>query len=320
VEEKFLKIRSEFPRWIVADDDKLLDAARIYLDVKDRFKPGGLCLFAAEAFGCREDVAAAIAVEFYHASSLIHDDIIDNHEFRRNEPTALKKYGLTRALLAGDILISSAYGAIENKPKCISYLTQVMKDLAFGQINDSFIDRDVPTIEEYRRISWKKNSATRLALLLGTHETENPRFSWQIQEFGKALGIATQVSNDINDMIGTYRGGKSKRQIGEDVQNKKTNILLIIGLENGTTSIADIENKRPEDIAKTIIKERKNVYAAVQENFRQVARALQIAGSWNPAFRELAIQHWNRIPIGLRLANANESLTNTNSKAFGIGS
>src|SRR6056297_3359283 len=70
-----------------------------------------LLLMACEAFGQKPQKAmpAALGIEIFHNSTLIHDDVMDNADLRRNQPTVYKQWNLNTAILSGDLMIIKAY-------------------------------------------------------------------------------------------------------------------------------------------------------------------------------------------------------------------
>jgi len=81
---------------------------------------------------------AAAAIEYFHNFTLLHDDIMDNADLRRNKPTAFKQFGLNCSILSGDFMLINAYQYLEELPsetqiKCIKILNQAAARVCEGQ-------------------------------------------------------------------------------------------------------------------------------------------------------------------------------------------
>ncbi|MEY2905943.1 MAG: hypothetical protein RLZZ408_414 [Verrucomicrobiota bacterium] len=205
-----------------------------------------LALAAAEACGAKDPTCvlpAACAVEFIHTYSLIHDDLpcMDDDDLRRGRPTSHKVFGEGVAVLAGDALLTRAFGLIAGiqpaKRYPLSLLLGEMADAAgslqliAGQVADLEAEGKRLTIREVRFIHERKTAAMIvLPLRLGAMVANaTPAQLKALTEFGQALGLAFQIQDDILDVTATSEQlGKSA---GKDLKSSKATYPAVIGLE-----------------------------------------------------------------------------------------
>ncbi|MGE5605998.1 MAG: polyprenyl synthetase family protein [Bacteroidota bacterium] len=149
----------------------------------------------------------AVAVELIHMASLIHDDLIDGAELRRNRPTVQKQWGNHRAVLGGDYLFAKAFGVLADSGlvKPLGIMVRAIQDMCQGEIlqeGDQFNSK-VSLERYYDRITKKtavllEASCKAGALVSGATELE----AASIGLFGLNLGLAFQIIDDILDLCG----------------------------------------------------------------------------------------------------------------------
>ncbi|MGQ0737895.1 MAG: polyprenyl synthetase family protein [Bacteroidota bacterium] len=203
-----------------------------------------LCLMGNELFDeIREDAwHVGAAIELFHNFTLIHDDIMDKAPLRRGMETLHQKYGENTAILAGDVMLVTAYEEL-NKID-LSYLRPILtlfnktaKEVCEGQQMDmDFEKMKKVSLNAYLKMIELKTSVALAASLqtgsiLGGAGERNRNL---LYEFGKKLGIAFQVQDDYLDAFGDpERFGK---QTGGDILANKKTFLLIHALETATVS------------------------------------------------------------------------------------
>lgn len=154
-----------------------------------------------------------IAIEAIHAYSLLHDDLpcMDNDVLRRGEATVWKKYGEYNAVLVWDLLNSLCFEIISDikdpiKSKKISKLLSHavgFYGMIGGQVEDLFYEENIwdLDVEILRWLHWKKTGklieASILSWVILSWETSNIDVYW---DFGKKLGLAFQVKDDLLDV------------------------------------------------------------------------------------------------------------------------
>ncbi|WP_370568354.1 polyprenyl synthetase family protein [Methylacidimicrobium sp. AP8] len=203
-----------------------------------------LCLAACEAMGGdhRRALPLACAVECIHTYSLVHDDLpaMDNDDWRRGKPTLHKIYGEAMAILAGDALLARAF-EIASRYTGGRYGTGIVvaelaracgsRALVGGQVSDLEAEGKEISFRELRAIHLRKTGALiTAALRLGAMAGDASRESLRaVTEFGRFLGLAFQVIDDILDLTQTREAlGKSA---GKDLAAEKATFPRLLGLE-----------------------------------------------------------------------------------------
>lgn len=204
-----------------------------------------LCLAAAEA--CGGDPAAAMApacaVEALHTYSLVHDDLpcMDDDDLRRGRPTCHKVYGEGMAVLCGDALLTQAFAILAQTPAnqrfgVGDYVAELAGaggsvKLIGGQVMDLEGEGKPPTRRGLVRIHEAKTAALLTAALrLGAMSAAaTPAKIAALSAFGRALGLAFQVIDDILDV--TQTTAKLGKTAGKDKAAAKATYPALIGLE-----------------------------------------------------------------------------------------
>lgn len=198
-----------------------------------------MVIFSCEAAGGSFDASAsaAVALEMLHNFTLVHDDIMDNADTRRGEPTVYRKWDSNVAILAGDQLIGLAYvyltktNASEFR-RLTEAFTEGIIEVCEGQSFDKeFEQRKDVTIEEYLMMISKKTakmletSAAVGALCAGAEDD----FVSIIKQFALNIGLAFQIQDDLLDI--TADEAEFGKTIGGDVMEGKKTYLLLKALE-----------------------------------------------------------------------------------------
>jgi len=204
-----------------------------------------LCLAAAEACGGKISAALpqACAVECIHTYSLIHDDLpsMDNDDLRRGRPTCHKVFGDGIAILAGDALLTIAFEIATNaKPVSRYDLRDIFREiteaagsrkLIAGQVADLEAEGRRLTRVEVRSIHENKTAALlTTSIRLGAMSANAASKQLDaVTKFGRALGLAFQVIDDVLDV--TQTSEKLGKSAGKDLAAQKATYPAVIGLE-----------------------------------------------------------------------------------------
>ena len=228
-------------------NDVLIDAmAYSLLSGGKRLRPV-LAMAACAAVGgqIEEAVYSACAIECIHAYSLIHDDLpgMDDDELRRGKPTNHIVYGVGMATLAGDGLQTQAcenistYWLKKNRP---DVGLRVLKELAVGagnqgmvvgQAQDLLCEGKIIDERTMKYIHAHKTGAliTASVRIGGIIGAANEVQMEALTRYGKHIGLAFQIIDDILDVIGdTVVIGKP---VGSDEKNNKATYPSMVGLE-----------------------------------------------------------------------------------------
>lgn len=196
----------------------------------------------------KEDVnnilSQAAGLETYHNYTLLHDDLMDRADMRRNKPTVHKVWDENTAILSGDAMLVLAYQLMGNCPegylkKVMDIFTQTALEICEGQQWDvEFETRNDVTVPEYIEMIRLKTSvllaaALKIGAVLGDASQEDTR---KLYDFGIKMGLAFQLQDDFLDVYGDPKVfGKN---IGGDILCNKKTFMLITAL-----SMADEEQK-----------------------------------------------------------------------------
>ncbi|MCS6906639.1 MAG: polyprenyl synthetase family protein [Anaerolineales bacterium] len=208
-----------------------------------RIRPLILLLCTAASGGdWQKALPAAAAVEFVHNFSLVHDDIEDRSEYRRGRPTIWAKWGIPQGINAGDALFTISHLTIHRLAEFFSpdlvlqaaqILLQTCLQLTQGQFLDiSYESRAEISLEEYQVMIEGKTAALFAACAhLGSLIANcDPVRQHHFREFGRALGLAFQI---IDDLLGIWGDeatiGKST---SSDLLSGKKTYPVILGLQS----------------------------------------------------------------------------------------
>lgn len=204
-----------------------------------------LAIAGYEAMGGQIDnviLPAACALEFIHTYSLIHDDLpaMDNDDFRRGKPTNHKVFGEATAILAGDALLTDAFGLIASVQAQAERVVRVLREIAhaagsYGMVGGQQEDIDsegkvidgkaLQFIHEHKTAALISVSV-KIGVILGGGNKEAVT---AINRYGKNIGLAFQVVDDLLDVTGSIEEiGKTP---GADIARGKNTYPSIFGLE-----------------------------------------------------------------------------------------
>ena len=217
-----------------------------------------LTLAAAEACGVKSlsnILPAACAVELIHTYSLIHDDLpcMDDDDLRRGHPTSHKVFGEGIAVLAGDALLTQSFGLLAEIKATKRYpLSLLLKETATaagslqliaGQVADLEAEGRKLSLADVRFIHERKTAAMIvLSLRLGAMAADATfRQLKAVTEFGRALGLAFQILDDILDM--TQSSEQLGKSAGKDLAAAKATYPAVIGIEASRKEAARLTRK-----------------------------------------------------------------------------
>jgi geranylgeranyl pyrophosphate synthase len=211
-------------------DERLLDAVSFYPGLvaevgTGAVEAGGKRLRPALAFlssspGAEPPVAAGVAVELVHMATLVHDDLIDGAAVRRGRASAWSEHGAQVAKAAGDYLFARAFSVLaeENDADAVAVLADASLGLARGEALQRRQRHDPQTpVEDYlERCALKTGKLFEAACVLGGGNGE----------YGRLLGIAFQIADDVLDCAGeTIETGKVA---GTDLRDGTPTLPLLL--------------------------------------------------------------------------------------------
>ncbi|MEV6397463.1 polyprenyl synthetase family protein [Streptomyces sp. NPDC051907] len=206
-----------------------------------------LTVLCAEAAGAPAEsaVAGAVAVELIHTFTLLHDDIMDGDETRRQRPTVWKAYGTGPAVLAGDALFALALETLataENahSAAAIRRLTQALRHLVHGQAEDLLFESRPWTgpgavrLDEYRSMADHKTGALLgCAAALGAQLAGAPSSTVAaLAQTGRHLGVAFQT---VDDLLGVWGDPEvTGKPVHSDLRRGKKTFPVLAALSSST--------------------------------------------------------------------------------------
>ena len=173
-------------------------------------------------------IKLAQAIEMFHNFTLMHDDIMDNSQLRRGQPTVHLKWDNATAILCGDLLQIEVYEKLTEigNIEILSLFNKMARELCEGQMNDMmFESKKVVSNKEYLHMIRQKTavligfSLQAGAILGGASNSE----SKTLYDLGISIGLSFQLMDDYLDSFGEK--AKVGKKIGGDILNKKKTFL-----------------------------------------------------------------------------------------------
>lgn len=216
-----------------------------------RLRPA-LVVLSAGAFGYsgKFHYNLAAVIEFIHTATLLHDDVVDESEMRRNRETANALFGNAASVLVGDFLYSRAFQMMVevDSMRVMQVLADATNTIAEGEVLQLLNCRDPNVTEEnYLRVIRFKTAklfeaASRLGAILGNATPEQER---AMSIYGMHLGTAFQLIDDMLDYSSNSEDiGKN---LGDDLSEGKPTLPLIHAMRVGTPAQAATIRKAIED-------------------------------------------------------------------------
>lgn len=246
----------------------------------------------------KKALPAAYAIEIFHNFTLVHDDIMDAAPLRRGKTTVHHKWNTNTGVLSGDVMLVYAYEYLRKvESSLLSDVLSIFNTVAIGvcegqQYDVDFETMETVTIPQYIKMIELKTSvlvagAMQIGALIGGASKED---AYHLGEFGRNIGIAFQLQDDLLDTYGDPE--KFGKKVGGDIaQNKKT-FLVLKSLELADEKTANILNKllstQPEDEAQKI----KDV-TAIFDSFDIRTHA----NIKKEAYRDLAYEHLKAVQL-----------------------
>lgn len=185
----------------------------------------------------------ACSIEMIHTYSLVHDDLpcMDNDDLRRGMPTSHKKFGEDIAVLAGDALLNEAMilmmnYSLKNGKNALEASVEIAKaagpeGMIGGQVVDIINEGKKISKDELEYMHLKKTGelirvSIEAGAILGEATSEEINI---LSNFGKKLGLAFQIKDDILDLVGDVE--KLGKNTKSDENNDKSNFVTVFGID-----------------------------------------------------------------------------------------
>lgn len=225
-----------------------------------------LVLEVAKAVSGNDDIEkraiyAACAIEYIHTYSLIHDDLpaMDNDDYRRGKLTNHKVYGEAMAILAGDALLTHAFGLLSKMAKrnlldaqtaieLVDDLVQFAgaEGMVGGQVADIEAEQGDTSFDQLKFIQQHKTSDLIIcSALAGARIAKASEVQLKhLSTFARNIGLAFQIQDDILDIIGDEN--KLGKAVNSDIQNEKVTYPFFIGLEESKQLVIQLTEEAKE--------------------------------------------------------------------------
>jgi len=229
-------------------------AAYLIVNGGKRLRPF-MVLKSCEVLGGKNGMALPIAsaVEMIHNFTLVHDDIMDNDEMRHGVPTVHKKFDMPIAILAGDVLQSKAYEIISSNQKMpekisnqiVKKLSKACVEICEGQLLDIGMAQSskIPSKHEYIEMISKKTAVLfEVSCAIGAlcAQTKTKDVS-NLSSFGKNLGIAFQITDDLIGVLGDTK--ITKKPVGNDLREGKKSLPILLAINKAKGKEKEIIRK-----------------------------------------------------------------------------
>jgi octaprenyl-diphosphate synthase len=194
-----------------------------------------LMVLSARLCGYRGDYdkTFSTALEYLHAATLLHDDLVDGASLRRNKPAAHLKWGNSIAVLVGDFLLARALSvsAATGSARIVQVLAELTEQMSQGEVHQLMRKGDVHlSEEEYLEVIRRKTAvlfetACRVSAILAGAAEE---YESALADYGLNLGMAFQIADDLFDY--TLAASQLGKDVGSDLREGKMTLPLIQGL------------------------------------------------------------------------------------------
>ena len=218
-----------------AQPANLYDPLRYFLQLGGKRMRPMLSLMACKMTGSDFEKAlpAALAVEYFHNFSLIHDDIMDAAPIRRGQATVHEKWNANIAILSGDVLLVKAYEQLAKFDSSTFHaLFNVFNKTATEVCEGQQMDMDFELRNEVSETEYLEMIRLKTSVLLGCALQmggivggASQKDAQLLYSFGEELGLAFQIQDDILDLYGD--SAQVGKQVGGDVLANKKTLLSI---------------------------------------------------------------------------------------------
>ncbi len=253
-EEVFVRLREPLAKAevrlgkLVSSDVDVVEAVGRYLAEAGgkRLRPM-LTALGAGAVGFRGDLPGLMCVgELIHLGSLLHDDVVDGADLRRGRPAGHRVFGNAATILTGDfclaraVLLSAEAGGF----RAVTELARAVTAMAEGEVLQlQRAGNLATTLDAYLEMVDKKSAALiAWSAAAGAYATGNEDAAAALERFGRGVGVAFQVTDDVLD----YAEGTGKRP-GADLRERKLTLPLVHAMQRIPDLRARLEAASPTE-------------------------------------------------------------------------
>ena len=215
--EFLLEVKAKMANISTSQNNEINDINQYVLNNSGKFIRSKIIYLYGLEIGVKKPklVELASAAELIHLSTLIHDDIIDEADLRRDMPTVVKKWGIKKAILYGDFLYTKTFqglNSLENTD-IADVLINCAEALIEGEFNQLKIkDSSTFSMAEYFDVIEKKTAVLFSGVLkcLGIEAKLSADYINDLEQLGLSFGRAFQINDDLSDFEDSKTTGKAK--------------------------------------------------------------------------------------------------------------
>lgn len=212
-------------------------------------------------------------IELIHNASLIHDDVIDKSNLRRGHKTISAEFDNKLAVISGDYILSVVMENLTelDNIEIIKNLSNTIKQMCLGEINQNFDRYKIGTIEDY--IEKTKDKTARLfeSTLICCNLAGEGSIDFDIENFGLDVGTAFQIRDDLRNLINEDNEKPLNSDISEGIYNAP--VIFARNIEDYTSGIEktkDLLNNYIKSAEKRIENLPENIYKTALVNFLEL--------------------------------------------------
>ena len=278
--EFLLEVKAKMANITTSENYEINDINQYVLKNSGKFIRSKIIFLYGSEIGVTKHklIELASAAELIHLSTLIHDDIIDEADLRRDMPTVVKKWGIKKAILYGDFLYTKTFQGLNSfdNTAIADVLINCAEALIEGEFNQLKIkDNCTFSMQDYFDVIEKKTAVLFSGVLkcLGIEAKLSEQEIIELEHLGLAFGRAFQINDDLSDFEDSKITGKAEFK---DLSEGKLTLPMIFLLES-------LEEDKQKEVLKTV----------ENRDFLKLKTTLQNSGCFEKARheRQEAINH-----------------------------
>ena len=278
--EFLLEVKAKMANITTSENIEINNINEYVLKNSGKFIRSKIIYLYGSEIGVRKQklIELASAAELIHLSTLIHDDIIDEADLRRDMPTVVKKWGIKKAILYGDFLYTKTFQGLNSfdNTAIADVLINCAEALIEGEFNQLKIkDNCTFSMQDYFDVIEKKTAVLFSGVLkcLGIEAKLSEQEIIELEHLGLAFGRAFQINDDLSDFEDSKITGKAEFK---DLSEGKLTLPMIFLLES-------LEEDKQKEVLKTV----------ENRDFLKLKPTLQNSGCFEKARheRQEAINH-----------------------------
>ena len=247
--EFLLEVKAKMANITTSENNEINDINQYVLKNSGKFIRSKIIYLYGSEIGVTKHklIELASAAELIHLSTLIHDDIIDEADLRRDMPTVVKKWGIKKAILYGDFLYTKTFQGLNSfdNTAIADVLINCAEALIEGEFNQLKIkDNCTFSMQDYFDVIEKKTAVLFSGVLkcLGIEAKLSEQEIIELEHLGLAFGRAFQINDDLSDFEDSKITGKAEFK---DLSEGKLTLPMIFLLES-------LEEDKQKEVFKTV--------------------------------------------------------------------